>query len=149
MIISTLEITSLKELNSKLILFSSVHFSRSVVSDSLWPPWIGAYQAPLSMEFFRQEYWGGLPFPSPGDLPDPGFKPESFASPALVGSFFTTEPPGKPDNTYIHQIYDLMDTWDFMEPFWSCEWCLFSALMGAHKNLLLPHLCWWWKVDPY
>jgi len=45
------------------------------------------------MRFHKQEYWSGLPFPSPGDLPDPGIKP---ASPALVGGFFTTEPPGKP-----------------------------------------------------
>ena len=43
--------------------------------------------------FPKQEYWNGLPFPSPGDLPDPGIKP---MSPALVGKFFTTEPPGKP-----------------------------------------------------
>ena len=50
-------------------------------------------QVPLSMGFPRQEYWSGLPFPPPGDLPDPGIKPES---PALAGGFFTTEPPGKP-----------------------------------------------------
>ena len=43
-------------------------------------PWTVAYQAPLSMGFSRQEYWSGLPFPSPGDLPDPGIKP---GSPAL------------------------------------------------------------------
>ena len=55
-------------------------------------PWTIAYQAPLSMGFARQEYWSGLPFPSPGDLPDPGIKP---ASPALACGFFTTEPPGK------------------------------------------------------
>ena len=55
-----------------------------------------AYQVPLSMEFSRQEYWGGLPFPSPGDLPDPGIEPTSLASSALAGRFFTTEPPGKP-----------------------------------------------------
>ena len=84
--------------------------SHQVVSDSSASLWTVARQALLSMGFPRQKYWGGLPFPSPGDLPDPGFKPESFASPALVGSFFITEPPGKPDNTYIHQIYDLMDT---------------------------------------
>ena len=53
-----------------------------------------AHQAPLSMGFFRQEYWSGLPFPSPGDLPIPGIKPTE--SPALAGGFFTTEPPGKP-----------------------------------------------------
>ena len=45
--------------------------------------------------FSRQEYWSGLPFPSPGDLPDPGLRPES---PALVCSFFATEPPGKPSS---------------------------------------------------
>ena len=45
--------------------------------------------------FSRQEYWSGLPFPSPGDLPHPGIKPASPASLALAGGFFTTEPPGK------------------------------------------------------
>ena len=55
--------------------------------------WTVARQAPLSMEFFNQEYWSGLPFPTPGDLPDPGVKPRS---PSLAGTFFTTEPPGKP-----------------------------------------------------
>jgi hypothetical protein len=45
------------------------------------------------MDFPRQEYWSGLPLPSPGDLPDPGIKP---ASPALAGGFFITESPGKP-----------------------------------------------------
>ena len=58
-------------------------------------PWTVACQAPLSMGFSRQEYWSGLPCPTPGDLPDPGIKPVSLASPALAGGFFTTEPPGK------------------------------------------------------
>ena len=48
-------------------------------------PWTLLHQAPLSMEFYRQEYWSGLPFPSPGDLFDPGIKLESFMSPALAG----------------------------------------------------------------
>ena len=51
-------------------------------------------QSPLSIRFPRQEYWSGLPFPSPWDLSDPGIKPKS---PTLPGGFFTTEPPGKPD----------------------------------------------------
>ena len=55
--------------------------SRSVVSDSA-VPWTVAHQAPLSMEFSRQKYSGGLPFPSPGYLPNPGFKPRSLAWPA-------------------------------------------------------------------
>ena len=54
-------------------------------------PWIVASQAPLCMELSRQEYWSGLPFPSPGDLPQLGFEP---TSPAWAGEFFTTEPPG-------------------------------------------------------
>ena len=52
-----------------------------------------AYQAPPSMRFSRQEYWSGLPFPSPGDLPDPGIEPRS---PALLADTLTSEPPGKP-----------------------------------------------------
>ena len=49
-------------------------------------PWTVARQAPLSMGFFRQEYWGGLPFPAAGDLPDPGIEPESLLSPALAST---------------------------------------------------------------
>ena len=59
-------------------------------------PWTVACQAPLSKGFSRQEYWSGLSFPSPGDLPGPGIKPESLASPALAGRFFITVPRGKP-----------------------------------------------------
>ena len=51
---------------------------------------------PGSIDFSRQEYWSALPFPTPGDLPDPGIEPISPLSPALVGIFFTTEPPRKP-----------------------------------------------------
>ena len=57
--------------------------------------WTVAHQTPLSMGLPRQEYWNGLPFPSPGHLPDPGIEPVSPASPALAGQSFTTEPPGK------------------------------------------------------
>ena len=53
-------------------------------------PWTVAHQAPLSMGFFRQEHWIGLPHPSPGDLPDPGIESSSLLSPALEGGFFTT-----------------------------------------------------------
>ena len=62
-------------------------------------PWTIACQAPLSTGFSRQEYRNGLSFLSPGDLPDPGIKPASPESPALVGRLFTTESPGKPHNT--------------------------------------------------
>ena len=56
-------------------------------------PWTAAYHAPPSMGFSRQEYWSGLPFPSPGDLPDPGIEPRS---PTLQADTLTSEPPGKP-----------------------------------------------------
>ena len=64
--------------------------SHSVLSDSV-TPWTIIYQAPLSMEFSRQEYWRRFPFPPPGDLPDPGIEPTSCA---LAGELFITEPPG-------------------------------------------------------
>ena len=55
-------------------------------------PWTIAHQAPPSMGFSRQEYWSGFPFPSPGDLPDPGIKP---GFPTLEADALTSEPPGK------------------------------------------------------
>ena len=58
-------------------------------------PWTVDRQAPLSLGFSRQEYWSGLPFPPPGDLPDPGIKPTSLVPSALAGRFFATEPLGK------------------------------------------------------
>ena len=66
------------------------------LSDSFATPWTVASLALLSMEFPRQEHWSRLPFPSPGDLPDPGIEPVSPVSPALAGTFFNPEPPGKP-----------------------------------------------------
>ena len=60
-------------------------------------PWTVACQAPLSMGFPRQEYWSGLPFPSPGDLPNPRIKP---VSPALSDGLFTAEPVGKPRSSF-------------------------------------------------
>ena len=59
-------------------------------------PWTVAYQVPPSIRFSRQECWSGLPFPSPGDLPDPGIEP---GSPALQADALPSEPPGKPNET--------------------------------------------------
>ena len=64
-------------------------FSLSIMSDPA-ASWTVAHQAPLSMEFSRQEYWNRLPFPLPGDLPAPGIKPMSLVFPALASGFFTT-----------------------------------------------------------
>ena len=57
-------------------------------------PWTVVCQAPLSLEFSRQNYWSGLPFLSQRDVPNPGIKPESSVSPALASGFSTTDPPG-------------------------------------------------------
>ena len=70
-------------------------------------PWTVAYQAPPSMGFSRQEYWSGLPFPSPGDLPDPGIEP---GSPTLQVDTLTSEPPGKPTLT-LFKGYLLQYSW--------------------------------------
>ena len=71
-------------------------------------PWTVAHQAPQSMGFSRQEYWSGLPFPSPGDLPNPGIEPKS---PTLQADALTSELPGKPQmysiakNKFTKEIY--------------------------------------------
>ena len=62
-------------------------------------PWMVAYQAPRSMGFSRQEYWSGLPLPSPGDLPNLGLEP---GSPALQTDALPSEPLGKPENSNIY-----------------------------------------------
>ena len=82
--------------------------SHSVVSNSLQIPWTVARQTPLFMGFSRQEYWSGLPFPSPGDLPDSGTKP---GSPELQADSLPLESPGKPHIIYIY-IYKI----------YTCSW---------------------------
>ena len=69
-------------------------------------PWTVTYQAPQSMEFSRQEYWSGLPFPSPGDLPNPGIEP---GSPALQAEALPSEPPGKPRYSIICGTYENLE----------------------------------------
>ena len=78
--------------------------SESEVAQScltLCDPWTVAHQASPSMGFSRQEYWSGLPFPSPGDLLDPGIEPRS---PTLQADALTSAPPGKPLNTRIQSL---------------------------------------------
>ena len=77
---------------------SACTLSCSVVSDSFQTLWTAACHAPPTMGFSSQKYWSGLPFPSPGDLPNLGMEP---VSPALAGRFFTTEPPRKPQKEEI------------------------------------------------
>ena len=91
--------------------YESESVTRSVVSLRLFAmPWTLTCQAPLSMEFSRQEYWNGLPFPSPGDLPNPGIEPRF---PALQADALPSEPPGKPkknihDNIKLYQAHQLI-----------------------------------------
>ena len=88
-----------KTLGIQLSIFLSVAVKVKVKSLSriqlFATPWTIAYQAPLSMEFSREEYWSGLPFPSQGELPDPGIERRS---PALQAEVLPSEPPGKPDS---------------------------------------------------
>ena len=79
----------------------------SVVSNSFATLWIVACQTPLSMGFSRQDYWSGLPFPSLGDVPDPGIESTSLTFPALAGRFFTTRATW--EALFLH-VKNIMDT---------------------------------------
>ena len=99
------------------------------MSDSFVTPWVVACQAPLSMGFPRQEYWSGLPFPSPGDLPDPVTEP---SSPELAGRSFTTGHQGIPIYIWYHISNDYEDVliiWNSVEikEIFSLECCCYSA----------------------
>ena len=75
------------------MIYGGESVSHLVISDPFVTPWAAALQAPLPTGFCRQEYWVGLPFPSPGDLPNPGIEP---GSPALQVDSLPPKPPGKP-----------------------------------------------------
>ena len=89
--------------------------------DSFVTPWTVAHQAPLSMGFSRQEYWSGLPFTSPGDLPNPGIKPRS---PALQADALTSEPPGKPSWTEEPGILQFIESQRVGH-----DWATFTSLL--------------------
>ena len=71
-----------------------MHVQSLVVSDSLKPHGLQPTRLFCPGDFFKHKFWSGLPFPTPGDLPDPGIESVSFVSPALAGGFFSTAPPG-------------------------------------------------------
>ena len=84
-------------------------------------PWTVACQPSLSMGFSRQEYWSGLPFSSPGDLPDPEIEPVSLVSPALQADSLPTEPLRRPGDTW-GDMYSLVFFWDWPGTgFFSCQ----------------------------
>ena len=100
--------------------------------------WNLAYQTPLSLGLSRQEYWSWLPFPLPGDLPNPWIKPTSPVSPALVGRFFTTETLGKPYIYIInHNITGATTSKVAMNMYIQVFMCTFSFLQGKCPEVQL------------
>jgi len=123
--------------SSLIIINKSVAFYKneldcSCISDSLWPHGLYvAHQAPLSMGFSRQKYCSGLPFPSPGDLPDTGIK---FRSPALQANSLPTEPPEKPHKwAQIVSVHACMLTQDWL---FAIPWTV------AHQAFLSMGFSW-------
>ena len=103
-------------------------------------PWIVACQAPLSMEFSRREYWSGLSFPSPGDLPNPGTEP---TSPALAGRFFTTEPPGKPWKavcTVVKRVHCEVGLTGFKSPSTTGKFHLHTSISLSGNIEMMPYM---------
>ena len=106
--------------------------------------WTVAYQAPQSMEFSRQEYWSGLPFLSPWDLPDLGIKP---GSPALQADALLSEPPGKliliTSKVEIHKMLVLEETyWQYYIKEWHSPKSKWASLMFAWVSLRQNHKDW-------
>ena len=92
-------------------------------------PWIIACQAPLPMEFSRQEYWSRLLFPSPGDLPNPGIKP---GSPALQVDCLPSEPPGKPWYNHTMGYYSAIERNDIL--IYVTTWISLENIMLSERS---------------
>ena len=121
--------------------YSSV-FASAYVLSHVWlfaTPWTVACQPPLSVGFSRQEYLSGLPFPSPGDLPNPGIKSTSPTYPALAGRFFTIAPPRRFQSVDLCRpgflSLDTIDIWGWA--FLSCRGCSVpcSMVVGSVSDL--------------
>ena len=84
------------------------------------------------MRLPRKQYWSGLPFPSPGDLPDPGIEPMSLVSSELAGGFFTSVPPGKP-YIYICVFFNCINIYNI---YLSVIYCLFYLLYIYNINYI-------------
>ena len=147
--------------SNKIYVLCCAHFVTS---------WMVSRHVPLSMAFSRQEWWSVSPFPMPGDLPNQGIEPTCFASPALTGKFFTTEPPENPNKIYNSshldtliirnpQRVDLKSSFKQIRPClltpWLCRaaniianwlFCL-KVFLGDHRNNCLSfECCLKWKV---
>ena len=111
-------------------------FSHKVVSDSFATPQTIAHLAPLSVGFTRQEYWSGLPLPSPGHLPNPRTEPQS---PALTGRFFTTVPPGKPQLCLLAFILNMKSSkawWQWSNKMQTKKTDELTALLYTNWNFI-------------
>ena len=109
----------------KMLIVVIAVLSHSVRSDSV-TPWTAARQAPLSKGFSRQEHWSGEPFPSPGDLPNPGIEPRS---PTLQADSLPFEPPGKPKNTGVGSLsllQGIFPTWEANQGLLCCRRILYQ-----------------------
>ena len=139
----------------RVLMYMCLVLACLVISDSA-TPWPVACQVPLSMEFSRQEYWSGLPFPSSGDLPDPGIEPIFLAfpaSPAWAGWFFTSWTTGEAHMPYICVYYSCVYTYAMHIVFVCCVhyvYVLICAYMYLHYVCLyitpvcihVMHACW-------
>ena len=116
-------ITSFRSI--RILAYMPSYFSRVQLCANLWTV---AYQSSLSMGFFRQENWSGLPFPPPGNVSNPGIEPVSFMSPALAGRFFTTS-----------------DTWEVTFGYsLTCHTCISQPGKNAvHRNILMVPVRSW------
>ena len=113
-------------------------------------PWTLAYQILLSMEFSRQEYWSGLPFPPPGGLPNSGLEPSSLVSPALAGGFFISVPPGKPQGWPYH-LWIFRDSFTSSFPIWISFISSLSliAMTRTSSSVNVSSEGWHPFLDPY
>ena len=116
-------------------------------------PWTATHQAPQSMGFSRQEYWSGSPFPSPGDLPNPGIEPRS---PALGADALTSEPPGKPSSsTDINPLMQLpysMNKWPqerSVHFFSKKQTRSILGFVGQLSSAANTPLCYWMGKEAY
>ena len=119
--------------NFKRCLINSKYSICCLVAKTLLRPHGLVCQAPLSMGFPRQEYWSGLPFPSSGDLPNQGIKPES---PALQGRFFTIEPPGNIQYMVVITMSFIVSTFSSCSSKKKTSGC-YTQVISATGRLLL------------
>ena len=98
-------------------------------------PWTIVRQAPLSMEFIRQEFWSGLPLPSPGDLPDPGIE---LGSPTLQENSLPSEPPGKPYKVLYVSYYSItsLESYNNLE-----RWRKGGICSAYTRNMMWAIIC--------